>query len=93
MLPHGRIEALRIPQHELVDLVAFHEPVRVVAVVGKARKRALPVRGDQGEVVPARVLPLVCNRVTFQHNVFDSALSEVPTDRQARLSAPITMTV
>lgn len=87
MLANRRIEAIRIPPDEVVHLVALHEAVGIVAVVGESGQGALPVRGYEGEVVPAGVLPLVCDGGCLQYDVFYPALSQVPADRQTCLTS------
>src|SRR5690606_32600210 len=49
-------------------------------------QRALPVRGDEGEIVPATVEPFVGDGVAFEDEVVDTAFGQMPADRQAGLS-------
>ena len=75
------------PVEVVEDPVADHEPVGVVPVVGEAGQRALPVRGDQAEGVPAPVAPLVAGGLRLEHDVVEAAPGEPPAHRQPRLAA------
>ena len=69
-----------------VDLIARHITVGIVAVVGMTRKPDAPIGGDQTEAVPTSA-PGLADAALFEDDVFDAALAELATDREAGLSS------
>ena len=84
-LAHRRVEAPGIPPEESHDVVAWHEPVRIVAVVGAARKPHGPVRSHETEAVPASA-PRFADAPALEHDVVDARLRQLVARRQARLA-------
>src|SRR5471030_1872695 len=79
----GANEAIEI----LDDLVFLHEAVRIVARIGVAGQRTLPVRCDEAERVPALRAPRVRHRIFLEHEMIDPGLFQEIADRQSRLTA------
>src|SRR5215831_7480852 len=67
--------------------MAKHEAVRIIALVGKARQLALPVRRHQAKRVPAFRAPGVASALLLKHDVINPGAFEVPAHGKARLSA------
>ena len=70
----------------LHDGVATHEPLGVVAGVGKARQLALPVGGDEAKRVPPFGAPGVGDLVLLQHDVVKAPALQAIAHRQPRLA-------
>ena len=49
------------------DLISPHEPLRIVAVVGKVGEPALPVGRHKAEGIPPLLLPSVADAVLLEH--------------------------
>jgi hypothetical protein len=87
MLAYRRAERRRVAGEPLGNLVAGHEAVRVGSVVGVAGESAVPVGGDQGEVVPPGVGPLVGDGLRLEHHVLDPGAGQVPAGGEPGLAA------
>ena len=80
-----RAEACSISFQIVDDLVARHEAVGIVAVIGKTRQLHGPVRRDEAKGVPA-VAPALADPPLFQNDVVDAALRQFVTDCQTGLT-------
>lgn len=69
------------------DLVLLHKAMRIVAGIRMPRQRALPVRRDQAERVPALLAPGMRDRLRFEHEMVDARARQVVTHRQSGLTA------
>ena len=87
VLAYRRAECRRVAGEPLDNLVAGHEAVRVGAAVGVTREPAVPVGGDECEVVPPGVGPLVRDGLRLEYHVVDAGLGQVPAGGESRLAA------
>ena len=85
-LAHGRREPGRVALEVRDDLVARHEAVGIVAVVGVPGELDGPVRRHQAEAVPPPP-PRLPDAAPLQHDVRDAGLRQLVADRQPGLTA------
>jgi hypothetical protein len=85
-LADGRPERGRVRLEVVDDLLLSHEALRIRSRVGEAGERALPVRRDQAERIPAALAPFGGDSVTLQYDVVDPARLQPMTHREARLA-------
>jgi hypothetical protein len=83
--PEWGIEAIDVGVEILDDFVASEKAVRVVALVGEARKASQQVRRHQRERVPPLAAPALADPVTFEDDVVTAGVRQVVTRRQPRL--------
>src|SRR5262249_28610063 len=85
-LAHRRRDRGRVPLEVADDLVARHEPVRVVAVVRVARQLHGPVRRDEAEALPAPA-PGLADPAALEHDVADAGAPQLVARREPGLPA------
>src|SRR5262249_30825207 len=73
---HGRAGCLGEALDEASQLLRRHVPVRIRAVVAKARKAALPVGAEQAQGVPAFAPPGVRDVTPLQHDMVNGQGAE-----------------
>jgi hypothetical protein len=78
--PHRGVDGRGIALQVAHDLVAWHEAVGIVLVVGVAGKLDAPVRGDEAEAVPAPA-PGLPDAASLEHDMRHAGGRELPADR------------
>ncbi len=85
-LANGGTEALRIALQKGHDVIAGHEAVGVIAVVGGAWELDGPVRRHQAEAVPPAP-PCLTDSATLEDHMFDPRTRQLVTQAQPSLPA------